>query len=268
LGELEEAYRHNDLPYFRADIRLLQGRLPEVAREGEDTRTAAAEFLMGRTTQPPPSLLGCAVPRGQILLYLGRLTQSRQIGQLDPLYQDMGREGERARAQLIAAEAARRQADVAACRHHLQAASAWILHSGSVEHLCLFHLIRARVASDTGERETAQRAVIEGLHLSRACDLELYHIELLCVQAEINLARGDAPAAEHLASEALWRTTADDCRFVWGEAEARHLLGKALAAQQRLREGRAALEAAWELQQRIGDPRREETERLLESLRG
>ena len=29
---------------------------------------------------------------------------------------------------------------------HLDAASGWILHSGSVEHLCLLHLIRARAA--------------------------------------------------------------------------------------------------------------------------
>jgi hypothetical protein len=69
LGEFEEAYANNDLPYFRADIRLLQGRLPEVEREGDSTRTATAEFLMGRTTKPPPSLLGCAVPRAHILLY-------------------------------------------------------------------------------------------------------------------------------------------------------------------------------------------------------
>ncbi len=56
LGELEEAWARNDFAYFRADIRLLQGRLPEVAREGEDTRTAVAEFLMGA---PPSCLLPC-----------------------------------------------------------------------------------------------------------------------------------------------------------------------------------------------------------------
>lgn len=232
LGEFEEAYRHNDLPYFRADIRLLQGRLPEVEREGDDTRTATAAFLMGRTTKPPPSVLGCAVPRAHILLYLGRFTQSRQIAQLDPLYQLMGHESERARGQLIAAEAARRQADAASCRDNLQAASGWILHSGSVEHLCLYHLMRARAARDFDEREVAQRAVNEGLYLARIHGLGLYHIELLCLQGEINLARGDAPAAERLAREALWRATASDCRFAWGEAEARQLLDKALAAQQ------------------------------------
>ncbi|HEY7311842.1 MAG TPA: hypothetical protein VH643_20935 [Gemmataceae bacterium] len=266
LGEFEEAYRHNDLPYFRADVRLLQGRLPEAAHEGEDTRTTIAEFLMGRTTQPPPSVLGCAVPRAQILLYLGRLSQARQIAQLDPLYQDMGHEGERARCRLLAAEAARRQADAPACLAHLQAASGWILHSGSVEHLCLYHLMRARAAGDTGERETAQRAVHEGLHLARTCGLGLYHIELLCAQAEISLARGDAPAAEHTANEALWRATANDCRFAWGEGEARHLLGAALAAQQRIHESRTALKAACQLRERIGDPRRQETERLLATL--
>jgi hypothetical protein len=266
LGELEEAYRNNDLPYFRADIRLLQGRLPEVAGLGEPTRTAVAEFLMGRTTQPPPSVLGCAVPRAQLLLYLGRLTQARQIAELDPLYHDMGRETDRARGQLIAAEAARRQNDLMANNHHLVAASQWILHAGSVEHLCLYHLLRARVAGDLGDQEGAQRAVNEGLHLSRACGLGLAHIELLCLQAEINLARGDAPAAEQMASDALWRATADDCRFAWGEAEARHLLGKALLVQQRRREAQAALETTMELRQHIGDPRQVETASLLASL--
>lgn len=268
LGEFEDAYAHNELPYFRADIRLLQGRLPEVSREGEDTRTAVAEFLMGRTSQAPPSVLGCAVPRAHVLLYLGRLWESFQIAQLDPLYHDLGREGDRARCLLIAAEAARRQAETEASAQDLQTAATWIRHSGSVEHLCLYHLVRARLAHDKGERENAQRAVNEGLYLGRTCRLGLYHIELLCLQAEINLARGDAPAAERMASEALWRSSADDCRFAWGESEARHLLGKALAAQQRLQEARGVLEAAQELRRRIGDPRLPETERLLACVCG
>lgn len=234
LGEFEEAYAHNDLPYFRADIRLLQGRLPEVEREGDDTRTATAEFLMGRTTKPPPSVLGCAVPRAQILLYLGRFAQSRQIAQLDPLYQSMGHGDERARCQLIAAEAARRQADSVACRDSLSAASTWVLHSGSVEHLCLYYLIKARAAHAASQREEAQRAANEGLHLARVHGLGLYHIELLCLQGEINLARGDAPAAERMAREALWRATAADCRFAWGESDARKLLDKARAVQEHL----------------------------------
>ena len=38
VGELDQTHVHNPLPSFRADVRLLQGRLPEVAAEGEPTR--------------------------------------------------------------------------------------------------------------------------------------------------------------------------------------------------------------------------------------
>jgi hypothetical protein len=263
LGELEEAYGHNDLPYFRADLRLLQGRLPEVAREGDDVRAAAAAFLMGLTAEPPPSVLGCAVPRAQALVCLGRFREARQAAQLGPLYHDLAREGDRARCLVLAAEAARRQGEASACRSHLDAAAGWVLHSGSVEHLCLLHLVRARLARDAGDGEAAQRAVNEGLRLARPCGLGLYHVELLCVHAEVILARGDAPAAERMAGEALWRAASVDCRFAWGEAEARHLLGLALAGQRRRREARAALERALALRRRIGDPRAAETERAL-----
>jgi hypothetical protein len=94
----------------------------------------------------------------------------------------------------------------------------------------------------------------------------LYHIELLCAQAEINLARGDAPAAEHVAREAVGRAAAVDCRFAWGEAQAWHLLGQALAVEQHIVKARGALKAARKLRRRIGDPRLHETERLLASL--
>ena len=265
LGELEEAYRHNDLAYFRADLRLLQGRLPEAAAQGDDARAAVAAFLMGQTQAPPPSLLGCAVPRTQVLLYLGRLEQAARAQELEEVYCDLGWAGERARCRLILAEVARRLGYADSCRCYLQEGAAWAMHSGSVEHLALLHLVRARSARG-GDGEEAQRAASEGLHLARQCGLGLYHVELLCAQAEIMLDRGDAPAAERTAGEALWRAAAADCRFAWGEAEARHLLGHALVLQQRP-EARPVLEAALALRRCLGDPRAEQTERLLEGLR-
>ncbi|HZY87767.1 MAG TPA: hypothetical protein VFE78_23220, partial [Gemmataceae bacterium] len=254
LGELEEAYRHNDLAYFRADVRLLQGRLPEAAAQGDDARAAVAAFLMGRTRALPPSLLACAVPRAQVLLYLGRLGQAARARELEEVYGDLGWNGDRARYRLLLAEVARRLGDAKGCRRYLQEAAAWVLHSGSVEHLGLMHLIRARSARG-GDGEEAQRAVSEGLHLARQCGLGLYQVELLCVQAEVMLDRGDAPAAERTAGEALWRASAADCRFAWGEAEARQLLGQALVLQQRRAEARPVLEAALALRRRLGDPR-------------
>jgi hypothetical protein len=263
LGEFEDAYQHNNLPYFRADIRLLQGRLPLVVAEDDASRTAIAAFLMGQTTELPAADLGGVVPRDQVLLYLGRLQGVGRSGLLAGFYQDIGWEGDRARCELLLAERARRTADADACQRHLEAASRWILHAGSVEHLALLHLIRARAARTAGEGEAAQRAVEEGLHLCRQCGLGLYHIELLCEAAEQCLARADAAAAEPLAAAALERASAAECQFAWGQAEAGHLLGEALVVQERIREARAFLDKALALRYRLRHPGVAATERLL-----
>jgi hypothetical protein len=264
LGELDAAFVENDLPFFRADIRLLQGRLPQVAAVGDSVRSAIAAFLMGHSQQLPASILGCAIPRQQILLYLGLLRHVDRSAAFEDFYHEIGWEGDRARCRLLLAESARRQKDTTLCRSHLEAASVWILHSGSVEHLCLWHLVRSRAARQTQDSETAQRAVDEGLHIARQSGLGLYHVELLCEQAEVCLARADLPAAEQVAGAALERATAAECQFAWGAAEAGHLLGQALLLQNRKHEARAILNKTCDTRRRIGDPRVEHTEQLLE----
>src|SRR5262249_30844955 len=144
LGELEAAFAENNLPYFRADVRLLQGRLPQVERENDPARTAIAKFLMGQTTQLPPDPLGCAIPRAQILLYLGHFAQAWLMMQPEEVYEMVGWEDDRARCQLFRAEAACQMGDLMTAQHALGSATPWVLHSGSVEHLCLYHRIRAR----------------------------------------------------------------------------------------------------------------------------
>ena len=59
-GRAGRGLQQNPLPYFRADVRLLQGRLPQVEAEGDLGRTEIAAFLMGRTTRLPADPLGCA----------------------------------------------------------------------------------------------------------------------------------------------------------------------------------------------------------------
>jgi hypothetical protein len=268
LGELAEAYEQNDLSFFRADLCLLQGYLPRVAAQGDDPRTSVAAFLMGKTSSLPPPVLSCAVPRVQILLYLGRLDQARQSAPLDRLFQEIGWEGDRARCQLLLAEVARRQNDTTQCRHGLETASRWVLHSGSIEHLCLWHLVTARACRSGADFAGARRALDEGLHLARRCGLGLYQVELLCEQAEVFLARDEAAAAEAVAREALRMASAADCQFAWGAAAAGHVVGQALAAQRRTKEARAVLQKTLDLRRRIGDPQAEATERCLAELAG
>jgi hypothetical protein len=266
LGELEEAYQQLPLCYFRGDVRLLQGRLPEAAAVEDEPRKAVADFLMGLTREVPPDVLGYAIPRAQVFLYLGQLEQARRAARLGDVYQEIAWAGEKARSTLFLAEIARRQADLDACREHLDAASGWILHSASVEHLCLLHLMRSRLARNAGDLEMAQRTIDEGLHIARQCGLGLYHIELLCEQAELFLGRAEFQAAETPGREALRHARDEECQFVWGAGVAGHLVGKALVSQERFREARAMLGETLALRISIGDPGAATTQQLLEKI--
>ena len=185
MGELEAACEQNPLPYFRADVRLLQGRLPQVEAEGDLGRTEIAAFLMGRTTRLPADPLGCAIPRAQILLYQGRAGRAWIAAEPEEIYELTGWEDDRARCRLYRAEAACRMDDRESMSQSLEAAARWVLHSGSMEHLCLYHLVRARIAQRAGDFAAAGLAADEGLHVARHCGFRLYHVELLCVQAEL-----------------------------------------------------------------------------------
>jgi len=267
LGELEEAFAQNNFSFFRADIRLLQGRLPQVEAEGEPARTAVAEFLMGRTTKLPCVPLGCAIPRAQLLLYLGRTGQAwLSEAQPEQVYEMIGWSDDKARCELYRAETASLMGDIPASRQALDAAARWSLHSGSVEHLCLFHLVRSRLSTRAGDIQAAWLAVNEGLHIARQSGLGLYLVELLCGRAELLLDRSQPVEAEGPAREGLRLASMVDCQFLWGAGQAGHLLGRALIGQGRSDDARAILEETLTLRLKIGDSRAEQTENLIKSL--
>src|SRR5207244_387974 len=143
------------------------------------------------------------------------------------------------------------------------AAGRWVLHSGSMEHLCLYHLVRSRIATNAGDVRAAQPDVDEGLHLARQSGLGLYHVELLCVPAELLLDGSQATAAARSARAAVGLASSADCQFLWGAAEAGHLLGRSLLAQSRPDEARSILEEVRALRLRIGDFRAELTQALI-----
>ncbi len=247
LGELDLAYEQNNLPFFRADIRLLQGRLNEVEKEGDPARAEVARFLMGREARLPADALGCVIPRVQLLLYLDRKADAWAATHREEVYEMIGWEDDRVRCQLFRADVASRLSDGAATMSSLDQATEWILHSGSVEHLCVYHLVRARIAIRTHDYASARSALDEGLHLARRCGLGLYHIELLVVRAELSVKELQPVAAEEAAREAIRMAKAPECQFRWGAAEAGEFLSQALMAQDRLVEGMAALKEAREL---------------------
>jgi hypothetical protein len=126
------------------------------------------------------------------------------------------------------------------------------------------HLLRARLGRrPDGDHAAARRALDEGLHLARQSGLGLYLIDLLCEQAQAALGDGNLAGAEGTAREAWLLARVPQCQFVWGETQAGHLLGQALAGQGRAREARALLGQVLEARQRVGDPLARQTEALL-----
>ncbi len=235
-------------------------------QEDEPARTAVAEFLMGKTAQLPPNPLSCVVPRAQILLLQGRTAQVWLATESEGLYEITGWEDDRSRSQLYQADVASRMGDSENARHLLDTAARWVLHSGSVEHLCLYHLVRARIAKKAWDAHIGQLAVEDGLHLARQCGLGLYQVELLCEQAELFLRMAEHAAAVESAREAVRLASAADCQFLWGVAEAGHLMGRSLVALNRQEEARSILQYVRSLRLKIGDFRVEHTEALIESL--
>lgn len=267
LGELDQAFEHNNFSFFRADIRLLQGRLAQVEKEGDPARAAIADFLMGRTNKLPSSPLGCAIPQTQLLLYLGYTRQAwRADAEPEQVYEMIGWADDKARSLLYQAQTASILGDLAASRRALESAAQWVLHSGSVEHLCLYHLVRSHLLKQAGEFQAAFIAVNEGLHVARQSGLGLYLVELLCAKSELLLNRSQPVEGEGPAREAMRLASMAECQFVWGAARAGYLVGRALIARNRLEEARSVLEAARDLQNRIGDSRVEQTQGLIQGL--
>jgi hypothetical protein len=264
---MEEAFERNNFSFFRADIRLLQGRLPEVEQEGDLARAGIAAFLMGQTTRLPSFPLGCAIPRAQLLLYLGH-TGDAWLSERQPeqVYELIGWADDQARCQLYRAEAASAMGDASSSRQALDQAARWILHSGSVEHLCPYHLFRCRRLRRNCEDHLAWLAMDEGLHIARQSGLGLYLVELLCERAELLLNRSADAEAEDPAREAYRIASMAQCQFLWGAAQAGHLLGRALIGQRRLEEARDVLEDTRSLRILIGDARAEHTENLIKGL--
>ncbi len=263
LGEIDEAYRQHNLSYFRADIRLLQGRLPEVAQEGDPHRTAVAALLMGERQSVPYLELGCAIPLTQLYLYLGHTEQAVKAAGVVDLYSDYGWEGDRARVQLFLADAELRLNQLTESQNHLDVAAGWVLHSGSMEHLALLHLVRARRARIAGDRPQHLASIDDGLHVAKQCGFALYEIELTCERALYFFDVDSLDAAEQQARDALRMATDDGCRFVWGALAARHLLGRALLRRKQFDEARSVLQQALDDASRLRHPRAETIRHLL-----
>ncbi|WP_437974923.1 hypothetical protein WMF11_43100 [Sorangium sp. So ce295] len=268
-GELSRALDIIDQvhPLWAGTILCLRGFLPRAAtgRYWRMTREVA-RFLMGKGIPTTSVGWGEAMVDAEIAVLAGRLELAEDVNE--------SHAPEMARTRLALADAARRRGGIEEARRILDSARPWILHSCSVEHLCLLHLISGRISTDRADHACAAAELAEGLHLADTWGFGIYFIDLMNEQARSFLAQASLARAQGLSEEAsaafaraaeaalkalngvlldtdqpaatpdaplsnLRRIGArhPECQYAWGAAEGMTLLGKASCGLGRLDEG-------------------------------
>jgi tetratricopeptide (TPR) repeat protein len=266
-----------------------------------------ASFLMGRPDALDPRFdlgWGEALVNADLPLMRGELARARAVAASDlGKFKDVfPHVPEQVRTRLVLAEIERREGQTDRALAGLEREAPWILRSGSVEHLSLYHLIRSRALTDRGEYEAADSESREGLILTRQCRLGLAHVDFLNLRSRLALARArsmldqNSPqrdafleAAARSALGALHGIQTEDgapapqpdmplgdlvalgaqhpeCQYAWGEADALVLLGEVLTEQGRPSLARDAIRRAGDLQSTLQHPDLARTEELLSRL--
>lgn len=132
----------------------------------------------------------------------------------------------RAVTHLWIAEKYRDAGNFAYARSYIEQASDWILSASSQEHLCLLHLVSARIAIDIHEWADAESALEEGLLIAERCRFRLYQVDLLNEHSRLAERQGDQAAACITAEEALCIANEDGCRYRAGAAMAQSCLNR------------------------------------------
>jgi hypothetical protein len=291
-------------PIWSGAVLCLQGFLPRVVRDRvcwQHSQVIAA-FLMGRpdALEVPFDLgWGEALVNADLPLMKGQLARARAVAAADLKKFNVP---EQVRTRLVLAEVERREGQTDRAFASLEREAPWILRSGSVEHLCLYHLIRSRALTDRGEYEAADSESREGLILSRQCGLGLAQIDFLNLRSRIDLARARAipdrgapqraaflEAAERSAVGALTGIGTEDgapapqpdmplgelvafgaqhpeCQYAWGTVDALTLLGAVFTEQGRPSFAREVLRLAVDIQSTLQHPDLARTEELLSRL--
>ncbi len=149
---------------------------------------------------------------------------------------------------------------------HLDAVRRWTAQSGDMEMVIEGHWIAADLARRRGDLQGAHDEVLTGLNHAEACGYGLLRIELLVLLSRIHLAWPDAHDALQHARNALDLSTAPECGYAWGEADAAQLCGEAHLALGEPEQARRRFEQALTVRERIEHPGVAETRAALARL--
>lgn len=184
-----------------------------------------------------------------------------------------GSEVDLAQLDVLLGEVLRREGQHELAAQTLHRALSFAGRSGDAEVLVSGGLVQARLRLDTNHYEGAAAALGTALAMAQEIGLTCHRVDLLVLRGQLSLRRNDLAAAESDARDALAHATAPGCGYMYGEADALHLLATAILAGQpaapstRHSEALAHLADELELRERMTDPATPEVRWLLRRLR-
>ncbi|HEX7843414.1 MAG TPA: FAD-dependent oxidoreductase [Kofleriaceae bacterium] len=157
--------------------------------------------------------------------------------------------------------------DSVGARRHLAPAREWATRTGDLEVILQVHQLAAAIHRTTDDLDAALAELNEGIRIADDHGAGLYSIDLRLDRGRLHLDRNDPGAAQRATSEALERSTHAECGYIWGEADANHLLGEAHLARHDRTNAERSFECALELRTRIEHPAVTATRDRLAMLR-
>jgi tetratricopeptide (TPR) repeat protein len=246
-------------------IRVLNGNLTALKSDPAERTQKVVRFLQGEEVILPDRMPDLPISSAMLQLLRGNVDDAQRLAENDlkvSMFED-----DVARAKLVLSEVHRKHGNAREAREFLEAASRWVLASGSHEHLCVLHLCRGRLLLDEGQASSALAAFDEGLQIAEESNFALLSIELSIDRARVLRARGRIEEAETEVRKALVTSESPEMQYVWGEISARRLLAEILGQTDRLEDAIVHLESLLALQRRINAPDVVVTERLLRDVR-
>jgi hypothetical protein len=226
FGRMDEALRWRPNNRY---LLLLSGNLSQLSNDPSEATRSIARALRGEEVRVPERAPDSPITASMVHIYRGDLIEAERAANLESKKSQF--EDDRVRTEFALAEIERRQGALEDARARINKASTWTLNSGSQEHLCMMQLLRARMAIDENAIDTANSALDEGTHIARESGFGLWLIELLIERARLQMIQKDYIGAEGSAQEAFELASSPECRFHFGETEARALLKETFSAQ-------------------------------------
>ena len=202
------------------------------------------------------------VPRARQLIERSRAAAERE-----------GSEVDLAQLDVLLGDVLRRDGQHEPAAQALHRALTFAGRSGDAEVLVSGGLVQARLRMDTNHYEGAAAALGTALAMAQELGLLCHRVDLLVLRGLLSLRRNEVAAAENDARDALAYATAPGGGYLYGEADALHLLttailtGQPAAPSARHSEALAHLADELELRERMADPTTPEVRWLLRRLR-